>query len=85
MNNITHIENFIFPYKQNKSEIKKINKSETNIEFKDYMRKAQKICHCFSINENDICKYGSLDELIKKTGASTRCTSCLKDLKKHFN
>ena len=81
MNNISHIDNFTFPFKQNKSEIKKIKKTETEISFKDFMKKEKKICSCFSIKESDLYEFNSLEQLIEKTGASTRCASCLKDLK----
>ena len=84
MNSVGHIDNFTFPYKQNKSEIKKIAKCETDFAFGDYMRRQNKICSCFSINENDLKEYKTFEEMVKETGASTRCASCLKDLKNYF-
>jgi NAD(P)H-nitrite reductase large subunit len=84
MNSIGHIDNNHFPFKQNGSEIKKVKKTETDISFKDYMKRAKKVCSCFSITEADLDQFDNLEKLIKKTGASTRCTACLKDLKKFY-
>ena len=84
MNNIGHIDNFTFPYKQNKSEIKKITKCETDLAFGDYMQREKKICLCFSVSEKDLSQYKTFEEAVNETGASTRCTSCLKDLKNYF-
>ena len=84
MNNIGRIDNFIFPYKQNGSEIKKVKSINADVGFKDYMKREKKICSCFSVKEADLDQFDNLEKLIKKTGASTRCTACLKDLKKFY-
>jgi len=84
MNSISRIDNFIFPYKQNGSKIKKVKSINTDVGFKDYMKREKKICSCFSVKEADLDQFDSLEKLIKKTGASTRCTACLKDLEQKY-
>jgi NAD(P)H-nitrite reductase large subunit len=85
MNSIGDVKNNYFHFKQNGSEIKEIKKTEPNNSFKDHMKRAKKICSCFSITEADIDQFKNLNQLIKETHASTRCNACLNDLKKHFN
>lgn len=84
MNNVGRIDNNFLTFSKNKTEIKPIKKSENINSFKDYMKQNKKICSCFSLTEEDLSKYKSYEEAIDKTGASTRCTACLKDLKKIF-
>jgi NAD(P)H-nitrite reductase large subunit len=84
MNNVGHIENNFRSYSKNKSEIKPIKKIEKINSFKDYMKQNKKICSCFNLTEEDLSQYKTYEEVIDKTGASTRCTACLKDLKNYY-
>jgi NAD(P)H-nitrite reductase large subunit len=84
MNSVGYIENNSRSYNKNKSEIKPIKKTESINSFKDYMKQNKKICSCFSIKESDLKSFSSFEEMVNETGASTRCTACLKDLKNYF-
>lgn len=84
MHNIGHIENNFQSYHKNKTEIKPIQKSETEMSFSDVLKKEKKICSCFQITERDLNKYHSFEEAKKKTRASTRCSSCLHEIKKFY-
>lgn len=84
MNNIGNIEKTSAYFNKNGTEIKKINKMPENNSFADYMKRSKKICSCFSLTEKDLDEFKTLKEVIEKTGASTRCASCLKDLKNRF-
>ena len=48
------------------------------------MKQNKKICSCFNLTEEDLSEYKTYEEARDKTGASTRCTACLKDLKNHY-
>jgi NAD(P)H-nitrite reductase large subunit len=84
MNNISFIENNFKSYSQNKSEIKPVKKIERTASFRDYMKQNKKICSCLQLTVEDLKGYKNFEEAIKETGASTRCTACLKDLKKIY-
>lgn len=84
MNNIGNIKDIDSYFKKNKTEIKKVKKTETGMSFKNHLKQEQTVCSCFSLKEKDILNFKNIDELIKITGASTRCTACLNDLKKYF-
>lgn len=84
MNNVGHIENNFQSYRKNKTEIKPVKKIENINSFQDYISRNKKICSCFQLTEEDLMEYKSFEEAKEKTGASTRCTACLKDLKKLY-
>ena len=84
MNNIGHIENNFQSYLKNKTEIKPIKKINTDMTFSDLIKKEKKICSCFQVTEKDLKEYNSFEEAKSKTKASTRCTSCLYDIKKFY-
>lgn len=84
MNNIGHIENNFQSYRKNKTGIKPIRKSQDIDTFKNHLKDNKKVCSCFGLIKKDLDEYKNFDELKEKTGASTRCTSCLIDLQKHY-
>jgi len=80
MNNIGYIKENDVYFKQNKTEIKKIKEIETDVSFKDHMKKQKKICSCFQLFESDLKRFDNFEEAKNKTGCATRCTACYKEI-----